>query len=110
MIRLTSDVWVSAYLTRLRLLDIPAFVVARGDGIAGAVLIKLNTLNGKGSVFHRLFDLNTGERNWVELITGEERDLDSTIVRQRSFDPDLWVIEVEDRAARHLLEEPGLKD
>jgi len=44
MIRLTSDVWVSAYLTRLRLLDIPAFVVARGDGIAGAVLIKLNTL------------------------------------------------------------------
>ena len=110
MIRLTSDVWVSAYLTRLRLLDIPAFVVARGDGIAGAVLIKLNTLNGKGSVFHRLFDLDTGERNWVELTTGDERDLDSTIVRQRSFDPDLWVIEVEDRAARHLLEEPGLKD
>jgi hypothetical protein len=57
-----------------------------------------------------LFDLDTGERNWVELINGDERDLDSTIVRQRSFDPDLWVIEVEDRAARHLLEEPGLKD
>ena len=47
MIRLASDVWVSAYLTRLRLSDIPAFVVAHGDGTAGAILIKLNTLNGK---------------------------------------------------------------
>ncbi|MEM1372062.1 MAG: DUF1491 family protein, partial [Pseudomonadota bacterium] len=28
--------------------------------------------------------------------------------RQRSFDPDLWVIEVEDRNGRHLLDEPGL--
>ena len=44
MIRLTSDVWVSAYLTRLRLVDIQAFVVARGDATAGAVLVKLNTL------------------------------------------------------------------
>ena len=47
MIRLASDVWVSAYLTRLRLSDIPAFVVAHGDGTAGAILIKLNTLNGR---------------------------------------------------------------
>jgi hypothetical protein len=110
MIRLTSEVWVSAYLTRLRLSDIPAFVVARGDSTAGAILVKLNTLNGKGSVFHRSFDLNTGQRNWIELIMGIEVDLDATIARQRSFDPDLWVIEVEDREARHLLEEPGLNE
>ena len=110
MIRLTSDVWVSAYLTRLRLTDIPAFVVAHGDGTAGAILIKLNTLNGKGSVFHRSFDLSTGKRNWIELLRGEELELDATIVRQRSFDPDLWVIEVEDRDGRHLLEEQGLNE
>jgi hypothetical protein len=110
MIRLTSDVWVSAYLTRLRLSDIPAFVVAHGDGTAGAILIKLNTLNREGSVFHRSFDLSTGERNWIELITGDELELDATIVRQRSFDPDLWVIEVEDREGRHLLEEQGLNE
>ena len=36
MIRLTSDIWVSAYLTRLRLTDIPAFVVNRADATAGA--------------------------------------------------------------------------
>ena len=44
MIRLTSDVWVSAYLTRLRLTDIPAFVVAHGDGTAGAVPVSYTHL------------------------------------------------------------------
>ena len=38
--RLTADVWVGAYLTRLRLMDIPAFVVAKGDLTAGAILIR----------------------------------------------------------------------
>ena len=32
------------------------------------------------------------------------------IQRQRGFDPDLWVVEVEDTAGRHLLDEPGLSD
>ena len=106
--RLTADIWVSAYLTRLRLLDIPAFVVARGDGTAGAVLIKLNTLDGQASCYQRSFDLMTGERKWVVLTEGDEAAVDSSISKQRGFDPDLWVIEVEDRQGRHLLDEPGL--
>ena len=110
MTRLTSDVWVSAYLTRLRLSEIPAFVVASGDCTAGAILVKVNTLDGKGVVYHRSFDLMTGERCWIELTSGQETTLDFAIARQRSVDPDLWVIEVEDRSARHLLDEPGLKD
>ena len=110
MIRLTSDIWVSAYLTRLRLVNIQAFVVARGDATAGAVLVKLNTLDGKGRVFQRSLDMTTGARNWIELIAGDELELDAAITRQRSYDPDLWVIEVEDRAGRHLLGEPGLSE
>ena len=39
--RLASGVWVSAYLTRLRLADIPAFVTAKGDAEAGAVVVKV---------------------------------------------------------------------
>ena len=110
MSRLTSDIWVSAYLTYLRLSDIPAFVVQRGDATAGAVLVKLNLLDGQGIVFQRSFDLQSGARNWVELISGDEADLDLAIVRQRDFDPDVWVIEVEDRLGRHLLDEPGLSE
>jgi hypothetical protein len=109
MIRLTSEFWVQAYLTRLRLVDIPAFVVAKGDLTAGAVLIKLNTLDGQACVYQRSFDLMSNERKWVTLAEGPERDVDDAITRQRSFDPDLWVIEVEDRAGRNLLGEPGLE-
>jgi len=109
MIRLTADFWVQAYLTRLRLQEIPAFVVAHGDDTAGAVLVKLNTLDGQAAAFQRGFDLMSGDRQWAELIAGAERDVDAAISRQRGFDPDLWVIEVEDRQGRHLLDESGLE-
>ena len=105
--RLTAEVWVSAYLKRLSLLTIPAFVVAKGDLTAGAVLVKLNTLDGKACCYQRSFDLITGERQWVVLSEGDETD-DASIEKQRSFDCDLWVIEVEDAEGRHLLDDPSL--
>ena len=108
MARLTASFWVHAYLARLRLADIPAFVVAHGDDTAGAVLVKLSTLDGRARAFQRGFDLGTGGRHWQELIAGPEPEVDGAIARQRGFDPDLWVIEVEDRQGRHLLNEPGL--
>ncbi|GAA6199643.1 DUF1491 family protein [Aquicoccus sp. SU-CL01552] len=106
--RLTARFWVDAYLARLRLRDIPAFVTAHGDDTAGAVLVKLNTLDGQAVLFQRGFDLDSGARRWSELTAGDEAQVDAAIARQRGFDPDLWVIEVEDRQGRHLLDEDGL--
>ena len=108
MPRLTARFWVDAYLARLRVFDIPAFVVAHGDDTGGAVLVKLATMDGQAKLFQRSFDLESGERVWVELAAGAERDVDAAVTRQRGFDPDLWVIEVEDRAGRHLLDHEGL--
>jgi hypothetical protein len=108
--RLTARIWVDAYLTRLRLQDIPAFVVAHGDDTGGAVLVKLSTLDGKAQAFQRSFDIMSGARNWMVLVDGDEAEVDAAINRQRGYDPDLWVIEVEDKAGRHLLDEPGLSD
>lgn len=108
MARLTARFWVDAYLARLRMYDIPAFVVAHGDDTGGAVLVKLATLDGNAVVFQRSFDLMSGERVWAELCSGVEADVDEAITRQRGFDPDVWVIEVEDRAGRHLLDQDGL--
>ena len=70
MSRLTTEIWIAAYLTRLRLATIPAFIVQKGDGTAGAVLVKLNTLDGQATAFQRSFDLMTGDRQWAELVTG----------------------------------------
>lgn len=106
--RLTAEFWVAAYLARLRQENIPAFVTAHGDDTAGAVLVKLNTLDGQARSFQRQFDMERGARVWAVLAEGDEGAVDASIARQRAFDPDLWVIEVEDRAGRHLLDDPGL--
>ena len=110
MIRLTAGLWVAAYLTRLRLADIPVFITQKGDVTAGAVLVKMNTLDGQAVAYQRSFDLMTGDRCWVALADGDEADVDAALTRQKGFDPDVWVIEVEDREGRHLLDEPGLSD
>lgn len=107
--RLTADFWVRAYLARLRLSDIPAFVTAKGDETAGAVAVKVNTLDGQARAFTRINDA-TGARLWHVAAEGAEAEVDATLRRARSFDPDLWIVEVEDRGGRHLLDEPGLSD
>lgn len=107
MPRLTASFWVQAYLRRLSLANIPAFVVQKGDETAGAVLIKANPLDGLATLFHRVSDLD-GNRQWEVLSTGPQTDIDKTIARQCRTDPDIWVIEVENRAGRTLLDEDGL--
>lgn len=108
--RLTAGFWVQAYMARLRLAGIPVYLAARGDATAGAVLVKLATLDGRARAFQRSFDPLTGARRWMELLSGPEQEVDAAIARQRGFDPDLWVVELEDRAGRTLLEEDGLSD
>ena len=108
--RLASGVWVAAYLARLRLVAIPAFVVQKGDATAGAVVVKVATLDGQARALQRRFDFSADRRVWVVLAEGEEAAVDAVLARERARDRDLWVIEVEDRAGRSLLEEEGLSE
>jgi hypothetical protein len=108
--RLASGLWVHAYLARLRLANIPAYVIARGDETAGAVLVKLALLNGQARAFERGFDLTSGKRVWRLVLEGDEGEVDAVVARMRGRDRDLWVLELEDRAGRTLLEEEGLAD
>ena len=105
MTRLATEFWVHAYIKRLELQNIPAYVVSHGDNTAGAVLVKVATLDGRACLMHRSYDLNSGELSWTELSSGPESEIDKLIVKQRSFDPDLWVIEVESSSGQHLLEQ-----
>ncbi len=107
MARLASGIWVSAYLRRLDLAGIPGFVVARGDATAGAVLVKVALMQGQARLYERGFDLATGEVLWRLRAEGVEGEIDTMIARDRMRDRDLWVIEVEDRQGRCLLDEPG---
>ena len=105
--RLTTDFWISAYRRRLQLFEIPAFVTNKGDAVAGAILIKLNTLDVMAKLFHRAFDENFN-RQWTLFLEGTEIEINETIIEQIKFDSDLWVLEVEDRNGRHLLDDKSL--
>ena len=58
MNRLTSSFWVQAYIKKLNLLGVPAFVVSHGDDTAGAIIVKVNKLNGDAVLFERSFSLD----------------------------------------------------
>ncbi len=109
-VRLATGVWVSAYLTRLRLAEIAAYVTAKGDATAGAVVVKVALLDGTARAYERRSDLMTGARAWILLAEGAEAEVDALLTRSRSRDPDLWVIELEDRQGRTLLDQDGLSD
>jgi len=109
MARLATGLWVAAYLQRLAIEGVFAHIAARGDATAGAVIVKLATMDGRAQAFQRSFDLTTGNRAWVVLAEGAEAAVDAALARQRGFDPDLWVIEVEDPRGRHLLDDVGVE-
>ncbi len=105
--RVTSEFWVKAYMTRLRVMDIPAFLTSRGDATAGAVLVKINTLDGNAAAYQRSYDVD-GNRIWVPLSEGTDAEVEEALSRQRQYDPDIWIIEVEDKQGRSLLDQGGL--
>ncbi|MFV0386488.1 DUF1491 family protein [Paracoccus sp. (in: a-proteobacteria)] len=106
--RLAAGVWVSAYLTRLGLAHIPAYVLSHGDDTAGAVLVKCARLDGTAQLYAREWDFETDQRPWTLTADGPETTVDQAIARQRGFDPDLWVIEIESRDGTTLLGQEGL--
>ncbi len=48
-----------------------------------------------------------GERIWMRPApSDQELDLDAYIARAARVDPDIWVVEIDDRQGRHFLTEP----
>lgn len=106
--RLAAGIWVSAYLARLGLANIPAYVTARGDDTAGAIAVKCARLDGQADLWMREWDMDSDTRPWVRTQSGPEPEIDAAITRQRSRDPDLWVLEIESRDGTTLLDQDGL--
>lgn len=109
-LRLKSELWVKAYIRRCAAAGTAAHVVKRGDEDAGAIFIKLATLDGRAGLFGPTpagFEVAAPDRWWsmyFDPASTAEAKVDASLERQREFDPDVWIIEVEDRAGRHFLE------
>lgn len=108
MTQLKSSIWVQSYILCLQRLSIPAYVVARGDPDRGAIMIKLNLLNGTAKLFQRSFDLLQERSCWLLTEEGGEALIDQRLRRETKRDSDLWIVEIEDREGRNLLDEEAL--
>src|SRR5215831_6180522 len=104
--RLKSGVWIKALVRRCDLAAIPVAVLARGDGDAGAILLKFNGGAGGCSVLTQARGPD-GELLWMRATGSDpinEANADAYIARQRQRDPDLWVIEIENGSAQKVID------
>ena len=109
MVELKTEFWVSALIRRAQIAGVFAGVVRKGDADAGAVLVKVATLDGRARLYAPARD-GQGERIWLDLSRGplgeNEAEIDAYANKRANGDPDIWIIEIEDKHARNFLSEP----
>ena len=93
--RLTSEMWVSALKKRLDSHAVPFFLMKKGDAQAGAILIRVSDLCGSSKIFEQVADVD-GKRKWAELASGIDAEIEEVLKKQRTFDTDVWILEVEE--------------
>ena len=75
---------------------IPVYLERKGHEGAGAIFIKHDLMNGYIEIYHRVYN-NKGEKKFEILDILERHKCEELIKKQITFDPDVWVIEVEAR-------------
>lgn len=111
--RLKSGIWVSAYLRRCQIEGADAVLRRRGADEAGAIFIKVSRLDGTAEVFGpapqtAFDDARPTDRAFVSCLKqrpAPDRDAEDYLARQIGFDPDIWIVEVEDRGGRNFLDQ-----
>ena len=95
-------------MRRAQLNGASAFVLQKGEASRGDILLKVANLQGEARAYVPRTTME-GERVFVDLtvqgVGPEEADVDDYLRRAKDRDRDLWVIEIEDREARHFLTE-----
>jgi hypothetical protein len=104
--RLPSHIWIMAQIRRCNADGITAMVVQKGEAQTGTLLVKINQFEIGCRVLSQMRDLD-GELGWMAAFDGEpvpESEADSYLERAMSRDPDIWVVEIEDREGRNPFE------
>jgi hypothetical protein len=109
-VRLRADFWVSAYLRRCAHEGASAVLRRRGAAEAGAIFVKVDRLDGAAALYGpapQSEAQEAGERRFARLHAVpwiDPAEAETKLARQIAFDPDLWIVETEDRQGRSFLE------
>ena len=109
--RLKSAIWVAAYIRRCNVENVFAAVRHRGAEEAGAIFLKLNRLDGQCELFapapqSAFVEARPSERLFVRALgPAAEEKVEERLTRELRFDPDVWIVELEDRQGRHFLDD-----
>ncbi len=119
MARLKSYIWVDALRLRAQNGGAFIYIARKGDRDAGAVLLKLCLMDGRARLYvpERNYDLeladkdNPNAQSWMWRASDllPESEVDALIAKRSKFDPDIWVVEIEDKQGRHFLQEPVME-
>lgn len=110
--RLKTALWVAAYLRRCQIEGSFAVVRRRGAEEAGAVFVRICRLDGTSDLFQpapqSAFDDSPGaDRTFIASFTqqpAQDDAVEAKLASELKFDPDLWILEVEDREGRNFLD------
>jgi hypothetical protein len=110
--RLKSALWVAAYLRRCSVEGVAAVVRRRGAEEAGAIFIRISRLDGTSDLFgpapqSEFAAVPGSDRAFSPSLKTQPADdaaVEAYLARELKFDPDVWIVEVEDRAGRNFLD------
>lgn len=104
--RIPTELWVTAHMRQCMTKGIPVTVAHKGEPNGGTVMVKI-VMYGQGCrLYNQSRDID-GRLGWMDVFDGEvveERKADDYIRRSTSRDPDVWVIEVEDKSGQNPFE------
>jgi len=104
--RLKAGIFVRALIRRAEVAGAQAYVVRKGAEEAGAVFLKVSRLDGTCTVLNQVLS-GEGDRVWARPLGDacDEARASAYFERQTKFDPDLWLVEIEDRQGRAFVDE-----
>ena len=105
--RLKAGIYARALIRRAQVAGASAYVLRHGAEDAGAIFLKLLRPDRSCTVLSQA-RRGEGELVWIRPL-GETSDEDAAAKyfdKQMRFDPDLWILEIEDREGRAFVDEP----
>ncbi|HVV63866.1 MAG TPA: DUF1491 family protein [Rhizomicrobium sp.] len=104
--RLKSGIFVRALIRRAERQGAQAYVARKGSEEAGAIFLKVSRLDGTCVVLSQARG-SEGEAIWARALgeSADEARAAAYFERQTKFDPDLWIVEIEDREGRAFVDE-----